>query len=151
MAKRYWLYKSEPDVFSIEDLKSAKKTTWDGVRNYQARNFLKEASKGDAVLFYHSRSNEVVGSAEVVKGAYPDPTQFDRASNYFDAKATDDEPRWFVVDIRFGEIFPRPVSLDEIKGLSACRDMVLLKRGRLSVQPVTPPEWEAVRALGREG
>jgi len=151
MAKRYWLLKSEPDVFSLDDMKREKKTTWDGVRNYQARNFLREMRKGDEALYYHSRSRDVVGTAKVLKTAYPDPAQFDPKSRYHDPKSNPEDPRWFAVDVGFGEAFAHPVPLSAIKALAACRDMVLVRQGRLSVQPVTAAEWTAVRELGRSG
>jgi len=151
MPKRYWLLKSEPDVFSLDDLKREKKTSWDGIRNYQARNFLREMRKGDEALYYHSRSREVVGTAKVLESAYPDPAQFDAKSKYHDPKSNPDDPRWFAVDVGFGEAFPRPVPLDAIKALAACREMALVRQGRLSVQPVTSAEWAAVRKLARSG
>jgi predicted RNA-binding protein with PUA-like domain len=147
----HWLFKSEPSVFSIQDLERAKRTAWEGVRNYQARNYLREAKAGDGVLFYHSstRPMAVAGTARIVKEAYPDPTQFDPKSEYYDADAKPDDPRWFLVDIEFAEAFPRPVTLDELKKMPVLRNMVLLRRGRLSVQPVAPAEWEAIVKRGR--
>jgi predicted RNA-binding protein with PUA-like domain len=151
---RHWLMKSEPDVFSIDDLAKARNQTtgWDGVRNYQARNLLRdEIAVGDGVLFYHSSVDPpaVVGLARVVKAGYPDPTQFDARSDYYDKDSRRDEPRWFSVDIAFDRKLARPVTLPELRAEPALADMVLLRRGsRLSVQPVTPAEWKKVLALG---
>ncbi|WP_346838650.1 EVE domain-containing protein [Microbulbifer sp. SAOS-129_SWC] len=149
----YWLFKSEPDEYSIDDLAAEPGQTgrWDGIRNYQARNFLRDAvAAGDAVLFYHSACKvpAVVGSAEVVRAAYPDPAQFDPESKYFDPKASADKPRWFCVDIRFRARFARPLPLAEIKQNPQLADMVLVKQGRLSIQPVTAAEWTTIVALG---
>ncbi len=151
---RHWLMKSEPDVFSIDDLARAKKQTtgWDGVRNYQARNLLRdEIAAGDGVLYYHSSVDPpaVVGLARVVKAGYPDPTQFDPKSDYHDPDSQPDAPRWFSVDIAFDRKLPRPVTLPELRADPALGDMVLLRRGsRLSVQPVTAAEWKRIVALG---
>jgi predicted RNA-binding protein with PUA-like domain len=155
MAVRYWLFKSEPSTFSIDHLARApgKTTFWNGVRNYQARNLLRdEIHAGDGVLFYHSNADPptVAGLAEVSRDGYPDATQFDPRSEYYDKGANPDDPRWFMVDIRFKEKFPRPVPLDELRENAALADMVLLRRGsRLSVQPVTVGEWKTIVALGR--
>ncbi len=151
--KRYWLMKSEPDAFSLDDLKkSPKKTTsWEGVRNYQARNIMRDdCKKGDGVLFYHSKTKEpaVVGIATVVKESYPDHTQFDEKSPYFDPKATPDNPRWFMVDVKYKSQMKTPVTLAEIKQTKALEKMVLVNRGRLSVQPVTQKEWDIILKLG---
>ena len=148
-SKRYWLVKSEPNAFSIDDLlKSAKRTTsWDGVRNYQARNFMRDMAVGDEVLFYHSNADPpaVVGIAEVVRTAYPDETQFDRASRHYDPASKKADPRWDMVDIRHRETFPEPVTLDRLRKEQRLKQMVLLRKGsRLSVQPVTPAEWTVV-------
>ena len=146
--------KSEPDVFSIDDLAKAKKQTtgWDGVRNYQARNLLRDdIAVGDGVLFYHSSVDPpaVAGLARVVRAGYPDPTQFDPKSDYYDKDSPRDAPRWFSVDIAFDRKLPRPVTLPELRGEPALADMVLLRRGsRLSVQPVTPAEWKRILAMG---
>jgi predicted RNA-binding protein with PUA-like domain len=155
MAVRYWLFKSEPDVFSIDDLARApdRSTFWNGVRNYQARNLLRdEVHTGDGVIFYHSSADPpaAAGLAEVTRGGYPDPTQFDAKSEYHDPDATRDAPRWYMVDIQFKEKFARPIPLDELRALPALGNMVLLRRGsRLSIQPVAPAEWKAIVALGR--
>lgn len=156
MPIRYWLFKSEPKSFSIDDLKRApgRTTFWNGVRNYQARNLLRDQIKvGDGVVFYHSNAAPAaaVGLAEVVRAGYPDGTQFDPKSDYHDPGAPSDDPRWFMVDIRFKEKFVRPLPLDELRAHPALGDMMLLRRGsRLSVQPVTTGEWKVVTALGRK-
>lgn len=155
MAVQYWLFKSEPSTFSIDDLAAApdQSTFWNGVRNYQARNLLRDQIKaGHGVLFHHSSADppSVAGLAEVTRGGYPDTTQFDPRSEYYDEAATPDAPRWFMVDIRFKEKFRHPIPLEELRRMKALRDMVLLQRGsRLSVQPVTPAEWKSIVALGR--
>jgi predicted RNA-binding protein with PUA-like domain len=154
MAKRYWLMKTEPHVFSFDDLTNepGQTTCWDGVRNYQARNLLRDEIRvGDGVLFYHSSTDPkaVVGTARVVKAGYPDPTQFDRRHKYHDPKSNRDEPRWFVVDIKAEKRFKRPVALDEMRGVAALKDMKLLQRGqRLSVMPVGAAEYRVVVKLG---
>lgn len=146
--------KTEPNVFSIEDLKkSPKKTTcWEGVRNYQARNMLRDdIKKGDGVLFYHSRVEPmaVVGTATVVKEGYPDHHQFDPKSKYFDPKAKETEPRWFMVDIKLDQIFDTPVTLKEMRDIKALSDMALLQKGqRLSIQPVRKKEWDLIVKKG---
>ncbi len=150
---RYWLMKSEPSVFSIDDLARAPKqtTSWDGVRNYQARNLLREAAVGDGVIFYHSSADPpaAAGTATIARAAYPDATQFDPKSDYYDEGSTKDEPRWFVVDVKFEQKFARAVPLAELRANPALADMVLLRKGsRLSVQPVTAAEWKAVCKLG---
>lgn len=142
--------KSEPDAYSIDDLEEDGSTHWDGVRNYQARNLMRDEMRvGDKVLYYHSRLRPpgVVGLAEVVKEAYPDHTSWDPDSNYFDPKSTPEEPRWFMVDIAFVRKFDRMVSIDELKEYPELKDMVLLNRSRLSVQPVTPEEYGFIVAL----
>jgi predicted RNA-binding protein with PUA-like domain len=153
MARRYWLMKSEPEVFSIQDLARApKKTTfWDGVRNYQARNFLRDEIKvGDGVLFYHSNAAPpgVAGTATVVREGRPDPTQFDPKDDHHDPDSPEDAPRWFGVDVQLEAIFPRFVGLDDLKATAGLEDMVLLKRSRLSVQPVTAEQWKIITRLG---
>ena len=139
----YWLMKSEPDVFSIEDLKNAPRKTeaWDGIRNYQARNFMRDdMQKGDLVFFYHSNCPEpgIVGLAEIAsKAAYPDPTQFDRKSRYHDPKSDPENPRWLLVDVRYKKKFRQPVTLKAIKEHKVLKDMMVAQRGmRLSIQPV---------------
>jgi len=154
MAKKYWLFKSEPSEFSWDDLKKSKnKTTfWDGVRNYQARNFLRdEIKKGDGVLFYHSSSDPlaIVGDCEVVKEGYPDHTQFVSNSDHFDPKAKKDNPTWFIVDIKLVKEFKKPVTLDSIKANPKLKGMKLIQRGqRLSVMPVTKTEWDEIIKMG---
>ncbi len=147
---KYWLFKSEPEAYSIDDLQKDKKTFWDGVRNYQARNFLRdEIKKGDMVLFYHSNCEPtgVFGICEVVKDGYPDHTAFDPASNHFDPKSKPENPTWFMVDIKFVKKFSKPVTLEEIKANSKLQNMKLLQRGnRLSIQPVTKEEFNAITA-----
>lgn len=153
--RRYWLVKSEPSTFSFDDLMRSPghATGWDGVRNHQARNFMRDAMQvGDGVLFYHSNTEPpaIVGIAEVASAPYPDPTQFDRKSDYFDAKATRDAPIWMQVDIRGVEALPRPLPLEELRGVQALAGMELLRKGsRLSVQPVTAREWETVQRVAR--
>lgn len=154
MAPKYWLMKSEPDVFSFDDLWSArgKRTCWDGVRNYQARNFLRDAlKKGDGVLFYHSGTKPpgVAGLAEVVKEGYPDPTQFDPADAHHDPGSDPADPRWFMVDIRATKKLPTFVTLDALKANRKLGKMAVVQRGqRLSVQPVTTAEWNEVKRMG---
>ena len=147
---RYWLMKSEPSAFSIEDLKNAPNGTdhWDGIRNYQARNFMRdEMKRGDRVLFYHSSADPmaVVGTAQVVRKAYPDHTALDPDSKYFDPKSTSENPRWVMVDIQFESQFAVPLTLAELRKLPQLNDMMLLKKGqRLSIQPVTEEEFETI-------
>ncbi len=149
-AKKYWLFKSEPDVFSIDDLQKApKKTTyWEGVRNYQARNLLRDdIKKGDEVLYYHSNAKPmgVAGVARVSKSGYPDPEQFDKKSKYYDAKSDPNDPRWYCVDVTFVRKFKDVVPLADLKAEKALSKMMVTQRGaRLSVQPVTKKEFETV-------
>lgn len=150
--KNYWLMKSEPAAFSIDDLqRSVNKTTcWDGVRNYQARNFMRSMALGDQVLFYHSNAEPpaVVGIAEIVKLAYPDPTQFDPKDTHYDPASTRSEPRWDMVDIQYVRKFKRPLSLDELRKEPKLKGMVLLQKGsRLSVQPVRLDEWQHILSM----
>lgn len=152
---RHWLIKSEPNAFSFEDLLASpgRTTPWDGVRNYQARNFMRDGMRvGDRVLFYHSQVARpaVVGIAEVASEPYADPTQFDPDSRYFDPRATRDEPRWFLVDVRAVAPLDRPVTLGEIKAEPTLAEMPLVQRGsRLSVMPVRAAEYERILALSR--
>ncbi|MFL5366942.1 MAG: EVE domain-containing protein [Myxococcales bacterium] len=153
---RYWLTKTEPTTFSFDDLlRAPRKTTgWDGVRNYQARNFLREMKKGDAVLVYHSNADPkaVVGIAEVVREAYPDPTQFDRKDDHYDPDSSPDDPRWFQVDVRAVEKLSSPVTLEQMKLSKELRGMPLLQRGnRLSVLPVSEAEFHAIVRMGKSG
>ena len=149
---RYWLMKSEPDAFSIDDLARVGTEPWTGVRNYQARNFmLKDMKVGDPILFYHSNCAVpgVVGIAEVASTPYPDPTQFDPKSDYHDAASRPEEPRWWLVDVGFKRKFKRTVSLEELKAKAeAFGDFALLRRGnRLSVLPVTPAQYKRILSL----
>jgi len=145
----YWLMKSEPDVFGIDDLAARPGQTehWDGVRNYQARNFMREMKTRDRVFFYHSNAQPpgIVGIAEVAREAYPDFTAWDPESKYFDPKSTPDNPRWFMVDVRFVRKFEHIVTLDELRANPKLTDMPLVRRGnRLSVMPVTTEQWEHI-------
>ncbi len=150
--RRYWLVKSEPDVFSFDDLlKKPRQTThWDGVRNYQARNTMRDdMKKGDLVFFYHSSTDpaEIVGIAEVAREGYPDPTALDPADSHFDPKSKADAPTWYMVDLKAVERLPRPLSLAELRGVKGLERMTLLQKGsRLSVQPVTAAEWKTITA-----
>lgn len=149
-----WLMKSEPDVFSIDDLAAApgQTTSWDGVRNYQARNFMRSMKLGDQVFFYHSNADpsSIAGIAEVVGLAHPDVTALDPTDSHYDPKATPDNPIWEMVDIRLVEKFPSPLSLDELRAVPELEGMELLRRGsRLSVQPVTPAQWKVIVRLAR--
>lgn len=149
---KYWLLKAEPDVYGIAHLAREPDQTgrWDGIRNFQARNFIRDHMRvDDQVLIYHSgiKQPAVVGCARIVKSAYPDPTQFDPSSPYFDAKATTAAPRWFSVDIQLTRIFKAPLPLSDIKQYPPLADMVLLKQGRLSTQPVTENEWKFILHL----
>ena len=154
MSKKYWLFKSEPSEFSWEDLKKSKNQTtfWDGVRNYQARNFLRdEIKKDDGVLFYQSSTEPlaVVGYCEVVKDGYPDHTQFDSKNDHYDPKADKKNPTWFMVDIKLTKKLKKPVTLDEIKSNKKLAKMKLVKRGnRLSVLPVTKDEFDEILKMG---
>lgn len=154
MAKKYWLFKSEEKVFSIDDLsKEAGQTThWDGIRNYQARNFIRdEMKKGDRVLFYHSNSdpNAAVGICEIVKEAYPDFTAFDKKSKYYDPKSKMEEPAWMMVDIKLIEKFDEPVTLQDMKANLKLSEMRLVQRGnRLSVFPIAKKEFDEILKMG---
>lgn len=147
---RYWLIKSEPDAYSIDDLARDKTTPWTGIRNYQARNFMRDQMKpGDQAFFYHSSCDEpaIVGIVEVSKAAYPDATQFDRKSKYFDDKATPDNPRWLHVDFRFVRK-TRGLALSDLRQHKALAKMRLLAKGnRLSITPVDPDEWKTILGL----
>ena len=151
--KRYWLMKSEPDAFSIDDLRKVGVEPWNGVRNYQARNFMRDGMQvGDGVLFYHSNCPVpgIVGVAKVASAAYPDPTQFDRKSDYYDLKSKPEEPRWVLVDVAFDRKLKRTIPLDEIKQQAdALGDgFALIARGnRLSVLPVTAAQWKHLLSM----
>ncbi len=149
---RYWLFKSEPESYSIDHLEKDRRTHWDGVRNYQARNLLRDdIEKGDHVLFHHSSADPpgVAGTAVVVRSGYPDPSARDPESPYFDPKATADEPRWYMVDIEFEERFKTFVPLGHLKETKGLEQMVVTTKSRLSIQPVTPDEYAIVVAIGR--
>ena len=150
---KYWLMKSEPDVYSISDLAAEKtKTThWDGVRNYAARNHMREMKIGDKVLYYHSNAKpaHVAGTAIVVREAYPDFTAWDKKDKHFDPKSSQDNPRWDMVDIKAEEVFTTPVTLDQIKATKSLAEMVLLNNSRLSVQPVKKAEFNAILKLAQ--
>ena len=153
MAIRYWLMKCEPDAYSIDDLERDGRASWEGVRNYQARNFMRdEMQVGDKVLFYASNAEPsgVTGLAEVVRDGYPDHTAWTAGHTYFDEGSSADKPRWFMVDIGFVARFAATISLDTLKQTAGLEDMMVTKKGsRLSVQPVTRAEYEIVRKLGR--
>ena len=147
---RYWLMKTEPDQFSIDDLSKKKVEPWTGVRNYQARNFMREMKAGDGVLFYHSSCEipGVAGIAEVAVEAYPDPTQFDKKSDYYDAASKREEPRWSLVDVKYKRKLKRVIPLSELKDRRELDGFALLARGnRLSVLPVTKPQWDFILGL----
>lgn len=151
----YWLFKSEPSCFSIDDLSRRPKQTspWDGVRNYQVRNMLRDEIKpGDLGLFYHSSCTPpgVAGIVEVVKKGYPDHTAWDIQSEHFDPKSTPDNPRWYMVDVKLVKKFPRFITLDEIKKNPKLKNMLILRKGnRLSITSVTPQEWKAILELAK--
>jgi predicted RNA-binding protein with PUA-like domain len=148
----YWLAKSEPDVYSIDDLARDGTTGWEGVRNFQARNYLRAMKAGDRVLFYHSNAEPlaVVGVAEVAREAYPDPFQFEKGHAYEDPTSKPEDPRWSTVDLRFVEKLARPVALDRIKADEQLAGMEVARRGsRLSVHPVTAAHFARVLSLGR--
>ena len=150
---RYWLFKSEPESFSIDDLfRMPKKTEhWDGVRNYQVRNMLRDDIKvGDMAFFYHSNAKPsgIVGIMEIVKDGYPDPNAWNLESDYFDSKSTPDNPRWFMVDVRFVEKFKDIISLNELKQIPSLQEMQVVRPGsRLSITPVTNKEWKTILSL----
>lgn len=146
---QYWLMKSEPNVYSVDDLAAEPGRTafWEGVRNYQARNFLRSMRKGDLAFFYHSNCAQpaVVGVVEITRESYPDPTAFDADSAYYDPKSDPENPRWFVVDVKLKKKFERAVTLKALKTQSVLGTMRLLQRGnRLSVMPVTRKEWHHI-------
>ena len=154
-AQKFWLVKTEPESFSIQDLaKTPRQTTsWSGVRNYQARNFMRDEMKlGDRVLVYHSSADPpaVVGTATVARESYPDDTAWDKKDDHYDAASTPDNPRWCMVDLRLEQIFKEPLPLDKLRGVTALKEMELLRRGsRLSVQPVRKSEFEAILKLAK--
>jgi len=150
---KYWLFKSEPDAFSINDLKGmkGKKDHWDGIRNYQARNLMRDdIKKGDLGFFYHSSCKVpgVVGIVEIVKEAYPDHTALDPKEKYYDPKETADNPRWVMVDVKFKQQFKEIIPLERLRSVKALSEMMLLRKGsRLSIQPVSKKEWNAIVKL----
>ncbi len=147
----YWLFKTEPTSYSIDDLALDQTTHWDGVRNYQARNMLRdEIQAGDRVFFYHSNAKPpaIVGTAEVIKPGYPDHTQFDPGDHHYDAKADPDNPTWYMVDIKFLQKFSEPIDRERLASDDTAKHMAVLAKGsRLSIQPVTAEEWKAVHKL----
>lgn len=154
VSRHYWLMKSEPSSFSIDHLAQSpgQTTSWDGVRNYQARNFMRTMAVGDHVLFYHSNADPpaVVGIAEVVRTAYPDSTQFDKKDKHYDPSSQPSDPKWDMVDIKHVRTFPKPLPLEDLRKDPQLKGMVLLKKGsRLSVQPVTSGEWKHILSLAK--
>ena len=150
--RRYWLMKTEPDTFSIDDLARVRTEPWNGVRNYQARNFMRQMHPGDGVLFYHSSCDVpgIVGLATVASEPYPDPTQFDPGSDYFDPKSTREEPRWSLVDVAFERKLARAIPLEEIRQHAdrLGEEFALIRRGsRLSVLPVSAAQWKLLLSL----
>lgn len=149
----YWLFKSEPDAFSIDDLKAmkGKKDHWDGIRNYQARNLMRdEIKKGDLGFFYHSSCKVpgIVGVVEIVKEAYPDHTAWDPESSYYDPKASKDNPRWVMVDVKFRQKYASVLTLERLRTVDKLNGMALLQKGsRLSIQPVSPEHWKVITQL----
>ena len=144
---QYWLMKSEPDVFSIDDLKDVRTEPWDGVRNYQARNFMKSMKKGDLAFFYHSNCKPpgISGVMTVCREAYPDHTSWDSRSKYYDPKSTKENPRWFMVDVKFKKKFKSIISLDTLKEFGELSSMPLVRRGnRLSVMPLEKDCWDFI-------
>jgi predicted RNA-binding protein with PUA-like domain len=147
---RHWLFKTEPDAFSIDDLERAGRTEWSGVRSFQARNLMREMKPGDLGFFYHSSISPpgIVGICEVLGEAHPDSTQFDTSSEYYDRTSKREEPKWWCVDVKYVRRLPRFVPIDELRTIPDLAFMLLLRRGqRLSVQPVSPQEWEIILAL----
>lgn len=147
----YWLMKSEPEAFSIDDLKKMKRDCWDGVRNYQVRNMMRDdMKKGDLAFFYHSNAKPpgIVGVMEVVKEAYPDHTAFDPEDHHYDPKSDPDNPRWLMIDVQFKQKFKSMVSLDQLRHTKGLEDMLVVRKGsRLSVTPITSKEWKIILAL----
>ena len=148
---KHWLMKSEPDAYSIDDLERDGRDMWDGIRNYQARNMMRDDMKiGDQVFFYHSNCKEpgIVGIAKVASEPYPDPTQFDKKSKYYDPKSKQDDPRWCLVDVEFVRKTRRNVTLTEIKAQKSLEDMILTRKGnRLSIMPVSKKHWDKILSL----
>jgi predicted RNA-binding protein with PUA-like domain len=154
MAKRHWLMKCEPSAYTIDDLARDGSTSWEGVRNYQARNFLRDMKVQDPVLFYASSADPsgVTGLAKIVRAAYPDQFAWTKGHEYFDPSSSKDSPTWYMVDIGFVERFPETVSLETLKSTPGLEEMVVTRKGsRLSIQPVTKAEYDIVVRLGRRG
>ena len=154
VSMKYWLMKTDPEEFSLEDLKKCPNQTecWDGVRNYQARNFMRDEMQiGDRVLFYHSQKNPaVVATARVMKAGYPDHTSWDTTNKHFDPKSSPEKPVWYMVDIQLEHEFSNPLSLKFLRTVPELQEMLLLKKGmRLSIQPVSEQEFEKIIALGK--
>jgi predicted RNA-binding protein with PUA-like domain len=154
-AKRYWLMKCEPAAYTIDDLERDGTTTWEGVRNFQARNMMRDDMKvGDGVLFYASNADPsgVTGIAEISRAGYPDPFAFEKGHTYYDEKSDPENPTWYMVDLRFVEKLPGIIPLETLKETRGLQDMVVVRKGsRLSVQPVTKREFDIVVKLGRKG
>lgn len=152
----YWLLKSDPDTYGWPHLLADDNQSdhWEGVRNYQARNYIRSMKKGDQAFFYHSviKPLAIFGTVRIIKEAYPDPTQFDSQSKYFDPKSNPDDPRWSVVDVQAHEEFDPPITMDELREVAGLENMVLLRKGsRLSIQPVTADEWRIVMSRRKKG
>ena len=147
----HWLMKSEPDVYSIDDLERDGREMWDSIRNYQARNMMRDDMRiGDEIFFYHSNCKQpgIVGIMKVASEPYPDPIQFDKKSKYFDPKSTQEEPRWILVDVEFVRKFEAPITLTKLKTHKALEDMILTRRGnRLSIMPVSDKHWDYILGL----
>jgi predicted RNA-binding protein with PUA-like domain len=149
---RYWLMKSEPDVYSIDDLARDPEEIWDGVRNYQARNFLRTMAVGDRAFFYHSNTKPpgIVGLMTIIEADIVDPTQFDPSNKYYDPKSSPDNPRWRTVKVGYGETFPQAITLEQLKATFSPEELLVVKRGnRLSVMPVETPIAERILAIAR--
>lgn len=152
----YWLFKSEPDVYGIDHLAAEprQQCRWDGIRNFQARNLLRDRVQvGDQVLFYHSGCPRpgIAGLMEIVKAGYADPAQFDSASSHYDPKATQENPRWYAVDVKLRKKFAQPVPLTALKANPDLKNMILFQQGRLSVVPVTTAEWQTIESMIKAG
>jgi len=151
--RKYWLMKSEPDVYGIDDLKRDKVEPWDGIRNYQARNFMRDDMKiGDKIFFYHSNAKPIaiVGTMEVASEPYPDHLQFDPKSKYFDEKSSEENPRWQLVDVKFIQKFEKPVTREAMKKVPELEEMLIFKRSRLSITPVEEGEWKKIMEMAGE-
>lgn len=149
----YWLMKSEPDAFSIDDLEKVGVEPWDGVRNYQARNFMRQMQVGDHIFFYHSNTKVpgIVGVMTVAKAAYPDPTQFNPESKYYDPKSDPDKPRWDLVEVKFGKKWQQVLSLQTLKNMPELANFKLVQKGnRLSVMPVSEQHWQTIMQVAGE-